>query len=196
MGNVQAYILAGGKSQRFGSDKSRARLGGTTLIDRTIRFVEKLDLPLTVVADRPERFSDLATPIITDEIPEHGPLSGLAAALNHCPSESWVFLISCDLKALEPHWLEQLTAEIGPKHQAIAFRDQAWQPFVALYHPAILATVRRNLAQSELSLQKLLDQVATQAVELPRDWISPPSINTPEDLDVLRSEEPSHAHRP
>ena len=53
MGNVQAYILAGGKSQRFGSDKSRARLGGTTLIGRTIRFVEKLDLPLTVVADRP-----------------------------------------------------------------------------------------------------------------------------------------------
>ena len=196
MDNVQAYILAGGKSQRFGSDKTHARLGGTTLIERTIGFAERLGLPVTIVADRRERFSNLTIPVITDEIPEHGPLSGLAAALDHCAAGSWVFLISCDLKTLESHWLQLLTAKIDPAHQAIAFRDQAWQPFVALYRPTILGKVRSLLAQRELSLQNLLDQISTQAVELPRDWISPPSINTPEDLDVLRSEEPSHAHRP
>ena len=195
MAEIHGYILAGGMSQRFGTDKARVCLNGEQLIERAVRFLDELGLPITIVANHKERFSDLEQDVIEDQPPGHGPLGGLAAALEHCPPSAWAFLICCDLKTLSPTWLEVLRAELSSSVDAVAFRGQAWQPFVALYNPALLSTIRTQLEDGELSLQKLLDKASTQPVSLPSDWLSPPSINTPEDLDSLRSQEPSHEHR-
>ena len=39
--NIIGIILAGGKSSRFGEDKSNIRLGNKTLLDHTIDKIEK-----------------------------------------------------------------------------------------------------------------------------------------------------------
>ena len=39
--NILGIILAGGKSSRFGEDKSIAKLGDKTLLDHTINKIEK-----------------------------------------------------------------------------------------------------------------------------------------------------------
>ena len=39
--NIIGIILAGGKSSRFGEDKSNIRLGNKTLLDHTINKIEK-----------------------------------------------------------------------------------------------------------------------------------------------------------
>ena len=39
--NILATILAGGKSRRFGTDKSLAILGNKSLIDHTVSKIEK-----------------------------------------------------------------------------------------------------------------------------------------------------------
>jgi len=39
--NILGVILAGGKSKRFGDDKTVAKLGSKTLLDHTIEKIEK-----------------------------------------------------------------------------------------------------------------------------------------------------------
>ena len=39
--NILGVILAGGKSKRFGNDKTIAKLGNKTLLDHTIKKIEK-----------------------------------------------------------------------------------------------------------------------------------------------------------
>ena len=39
--NIIGVVLAGGKSSRFGEDKSNIRLGNKTLLDHTIDKIEK-----------------------------------------------------------------------------------------------------------------------------------------------------------
>jgi len=39
--NILGVILAGGKSKRFGDDKTAAKLGSKTLLDHTIEKIEK-----------------------------------------------------------------------------------------------------------------------------------------------------------
>ena len=44
--NILATILAGGKSSRFGTDKSLVKLGGKSLLDHTIDKIIKLSKTL------------------------------------------------------------------------------------------------------------------------------------------------------
>ena len=39
--NILGVILAGGKSKRFGEDKTKAKLGNKTLLEHTISKLEK-----------------------------------------------------------------------------------------------------------------------------------------------------------
>ena len=50
----RAVILAGGKSSRFGSDKSRTKLGNKTLIEHTISKIEKDFLEILIISTKKE----------------------------------------------------------------------------------------------------------------------------------------------
>ena len=47
--NILATILAGGKSRRFGTDKSLAKLGNKSLIDHTVSKIEPKLSPIPVI---------------------------------------------------------------------------------------------------------------------------------------------------
>ncbi len=53
------YILAGGKSRRFGSDKARAEAKGVAVIVRVAEALASIAGTVTVVADRAGRYDDL-----------------------------------------------------------------------------------------------------------------------------------------
>ena len=52
---VPAYILSGGRSSRFGSDKARALAAGKPLILHAADTVAPVAASITVVADRPDK---------------------------------------------------------------------------------------------------------------------------------------------
>ena len=81
MTRLPIYILAGGRSSRFGSDKARAVLDGEPLIKRVARMAMPIAESTTIVADRTGKYDDLGLRSIADDPPHLGPLGGLAAAL-------------------------------------------------------------------------------------------------------------------
>ncbi len=79
MQDVTAFILAGGKSSRMGSDKALLELDGETLLARTLKKAKTVAGRVCIVGSR-EKF-ELFGPVIEDIYPGCGPLGGIHAAL-------------------------------------------------------------------------------------------------------------------
>lgn len=187
MSELAGYILAGGKSTRFGRDKARATLDGQPLLLRLARaMAEVTDGDVTVVADQLGKYDDLGLAGIVDQTAGAGPMAGLAAALADARARGrlWVLLASCDQLELKRAWVDQLWACRSAQGKAVAFRDQRWQPMPGLYHVSLYDLVERMIAKKELALWKLLDAAGADAVALPEDWPTIAQANTPADLSA------------
>ena len=54
--NILGVILAGGKSKRFGDDKTVAKLGSKTLLDHTIEKIEKKFHEILIISNNEKLF--------------------------------------------------------------------------------------------------------------------------------------------
>lgn len=183
---VPVYILAGGKSTRFGRDKARVEIDGEPLLAHVARSLEPVAEKMVVIADRPGKYRDLGFTTIADLQPGLGPLGGLQAAFSHC-REGWLLCASCDRIGLRPEWLQALFAGITNGAKAVVFRGRIWQPMPALYHTSLAPEVNAAIDHGRLSPWVLLEQSHAVALELPADWGTSLDINAPEELFKLTS---------
>ncbi len=179
-----AYILAGGRSSRFGSDKARAMLEGRPLIRRIADMLEARGHKVVAVARDADRYADLAIETVADIEPDLGPIGGLETALAHrlqTNGPGWAVLTSCDLINPSPEMLGTLESlrERSPETEAVAFKDDRWQPFPGLYHTQLLDRLHTVPARS---LQKLLSGARAAAAEAPKDLRQ---ANRPSDLEAF-----------
>ena len=70
--DVTAFILAGGKSTRMGTDKAFVPLHGRTLLERALEVARAVTPDVRVVGD-PTKFSTFA-PVVEDLFPGCGPI--------------------------------------------------------------------------------------------------------------------------
>ncbi len=183
MKRLPVYILAGGRSSRFGSDKARAILKDQPLLGHVANMLQPVASSITIVADRQGKYDDLGFRTIADRQPGLGPLGGLDTALHDLPTGSgWLLLCCCDAMVIRSAWLEQLIAAANDGHDAVAFQATHWQPMPALYAAGARPKVATRLARGHRSMQRLLDQLATMPQPLPPDWPEHWQINTPHDL--------------
>jgi molybdopterin-guanine dinucleotide biosynthesis protein A len=181
---VPAYLLSGGKSSRFGSDKARAEIDGVPLLLRLARRIEPFVSSVVVVADRADRYQDLGLVIIPDLTAGLGPLGGLQAALDHAGGAGWILVASCDLLDLRSDWVEDLGRHATGAAQAVVFRDRYWQAFPGLYHTSLLPEIEQRLRSGDGSMRRLLETVAAVGLALPATWPSVLQANTRADLSA------------
>lgn len=180
---LPVYLLAGGRSSRFGSDKARALLGGEALILAQARCLMPYAAPLQVVAREPGQYADLGLPTLADREPDRGPLGGLLTALADCRQRGhdWLLLASCDVAGVRPEQIESLLAAPRQGLLALAWKADFWEPLWALYHVDLLPAVEARLARGEGALWRLLEAVPARALSPSGPaWIQ---INRPIDLE-------------
>jgi len=198
MTGLPVYILAGGRSSRFGSDKARALIQGRPLLSHVAAMLEPVTTRITVVADRTGKYEDLGFRTIADHQPGLGPLGGLHAALGDLPAGGdWLLLCSCDALMIRPDWLHALMEACDDQHDAVAFLGNYWQPMPALYCRRSLSTVDQCLATDGRSMNRLLDRLFTKVIPRPMDWPELWQLNTPQELTEFhrrdRIEHSSHS---
>ena len=66
--NILGVILAGGKSKRFGEDKTIAKLGNKTLLDHTISKIEKNFKEILVIENKEKVIRDKKNVFTTKDI--------------------------------------------------------------------------------------------------------------------------------
>jgi molybdopterin-guanine dinucleotide biosynthesis protein A len=181
-----AIILAGGDSQRMGSDKANLLLDGQTLLQRVIATMQEI-FPHVVVSVRQPR-PEIDLPQVCDEqsgdgMPGAGPLAGLAAGLGHITTP-WAFAVACDMPFVVPALVEQL-AKHRPDHQAVVPVVQGFpQPLAAFYAGSCLPVMRDNLAGQDGSLRGALSWLDVCYVDEAELLQADPALRSFFDLDT------------
>ena len=100
--NILATILAGGKSSRFGSDKSMVILGNKTILEHTISKIEKKFSEILIVTNNKKLIiKNKKVRIINDCQPgQLGPLIGVLSAFKWVKKNkkkyNWIATFPCD----------------------------------------------------------------------------------------------------
>ncbi len=100
--DIEAFILAGGKSSRMGADKAMLQLGAETFIERIARALAELvtDEKIRLVGDY-DRSKAFRWETVADVYKNLGALGGIHAALAHARAR-WVAVVACDLPFVTP----------------------------------------------------------------------------------------------
>ena len=100
--NIIAAVLAGGKSRRFGVDKSTTKLGDKTLIEHTISKIEKKFSEILIISNNQEIKVDKKNVFVLKDCIQGqlGPLVGVLSAMKWVETNNkkydWVATFPCD----------------------------------------------------------------------------------------------------
>ena len=176
---LPTYILAGGRSRRFGADKARAKIDGLPLIVQVADLLKPFARSVTVVAAEPGVYDDLALVTIGDVVKGKGPIGGLLTAIYHHAGDGWILLSACDWLGIRPEWIRRLLESRSDAVDAVVYRTDRFEPLLGLYHSRVRATVVDHIARSRLQMQELLAGLETRAIPAPDGWADATNLNRP-----------------
>ena len=170
MRGAAAIVLAGGRSERFGSDKALAPFRGEPLLAHALRGVRAEFGEVLVVAKRAGPYAAFGARIVLDRSPLSTPLSGLEAGLAATDAEL-VFCCAADMPyAADARLLDALFAALPAHDAGVPTCRGARQPLCALYRRGpCLAAASALLAEGSAGPKRLLDMVRTAFVDWPDD---------------------------
>lgn len=100
-----AIILAGGDSQRMGSDKANLLLDGRSLLQSVTAIMRQV-FPKVILSVRQPR-PGIGLPQVNDDPSCAGPLAGLISGLAAAETP-WIFAVACDMPFVVPEVIELL----------------------------------------------------------------------------------------
>jgi molybdenum cofactor guanylyltransferase len=195
---LEAFVLIGGKSSRFGSDKALAEIGGVTLAERAANTISLALSPKNiylVAADEnqfPAKGLPKNLPVIYDQYKDRGPFGGLNAALSKTEAE-WIFVLACDYPHVSIDLLKLLADRTDGIYDAIVpiQPDGRVQPLCAFYRAQTCRKAVEEILRTGVKLPPLrtvLEKIRTRYVQFDelktlagaRDLFL--NLNSPEDM--------------
>jgi molybdopterin-guanine dinucleotide biosynthesis protein A len=191
-----AAILAGGRASRFGGrDKSTLVVGGATILERQLAELSQLTDDVMLVGSATD--VPRSVRLIADRVSGAGPLGGLDAALASARDDA-VAVVACDMPFVSAGFLASLLDFVRGFEAVVPFVEGRYHPLCAVYTRQCRQRVARRLANGQLTMMGLLDEVRVRVVapgDLPgfdcRRLVA--NVNTPgelENLEALQGHEP------
>ncbi len=183
-------IQAGGQSRRMGENKALMLFAGQLLIQRVIERVRPLAAELIVISNEPDLFAFLGVPVIPDQIPGRGALSGLYTAL-HAARHPLVATVACDMPFVNPDLLlAELDLLISSNSDVIIPEStEGLEPLHAVYRREVcLPFVHEALFQNNHRLIGWFERVKVQVMTVAEvngydpDHSAFINVNTPDDF--------------
>lgn len=185
-----AYILAGGKSSRMGTDKGLLNLNEETFVKR-IENTLKLITPDVFVITSNEEYSIQKLNCIQDVFPNKGPVGGIHSALNHSDNEN-IIIVSCDAPLVSIEFWQWLIQEHQKSNSVIIFPVLVENdyPLIGIYTKNLEEIFFQAIQKEQLKLRFLLRQLKCNAVKVPSEFENNLyNINTPEEYQKLLKNE-------
>ena len=161
---VSAFVLAGGKSTRMGSDKAFVVLDGETLLHRALQTLRALTHQVMIVGLK-SQFSTYA-PVVEDVFLERGPLGGIHAALMSTATELNLVL-AVDLPFIDPAFLKYMCNRARETQALVVIPRAAggWQPLCAVYRKGFGTLAEEALSGGRNKIDSLFTDVSVAAIE-------------------------------
>jgi molybdopterin-guanine dinucleotide biosynthesis protein A len=190
--NVSAFVLAGGRSTRMGTDKAFVMLDGRTLLARALQLCRTVAKDVRIVGDA-KKFASFA-PVVEDLFPGCGPLGGIHAVLRASQTD-FNFVLAVDLPFVTSAILRFLVAEAKASGALVTVprADGRWQPLCAVYRRAFVDLAEKALCERRCKIDTLFSAAAVHVVEEHRllaAGFTPQAfrnLNTPEELAQARN---------
>ena len=112
--NILGVVLAGGKSKRFGDDKTTAKLGNKSLLDHTIEKIEKKFDEILIISNNEKHISIKKNVFSTNDLIEGhlGPLVGVLSAMEwikkHKKNYNWIATFPCDTPFFDENLVDKI----------------------------------------------------------------------------------------
>ena len=185
---ITGIVLSGGKSRRMGKEKGLCHFRGKALISYAIDTLKPLCSRLIISANnKPNEYQLYGFQVISDEIPETGPIGGLYSCLKQ--SQSVINLvISCDTPFVTTEVYQELLNYIGEYQAVVPVQEDGFlEPITAIYQRSCLPVILQQIEKGEYKMMDLLARLNTKFVHFDTNMSdSKPSLfhnlNSPEDL--------------
>ena len=195
--DIIAFILAGGKSSRIGTNKALLQVEGKPLIQRLVDLLDPMFSEVVISSNEPDLYNFTGKKIVQDIYSARGPLAGIHSILKFTNTKM-NFIISCDIPLIGTELINYIVNYETVKDIILPLADGRIQQTCGLYSKNILNEVEKLLIESNQknsklkgSIYELMDRVPTEIVEVDKfDFYSPDlflNINTPEDYNYLKS---------
>lgn len=175
--SAEICILAGGLSKRMGRNKSRLRLGRTTMLGQIRKTARRTGFPVRIIR--------------RDCVPNCGPLGGVYTALKGTRAEAVLFL-ACDMPLITTELIQFVALQYAGYAKAairgaLFIRSGGRPGFPFVLPRESVESVRQKIDQGELSLQSLANAVGATILSVQRPWSQQLfNVNTPEEWAVVR----------
>jgi molybdopterin-guanine dinucleotide biosynthesis protein A len=192
------YVLAGGKSERFGRDKAKVRIDGRPMVLRMCELLSDSALSPVLVVAPPEKFREYGVACVADRWPGEGPLGGIITALLQggtvSPAGGRSVVISCDMPFLSSDWLRYLAKRsmVNEAQVTVARSAHGLEPLCACYRADALPPLRsafergvRKVSEAMKTLDmEVLDQTHWKRFDTTGRLFS--NMNTPGDYQAAK----------
>jgi molybdopterin-guanine dinucleotide biosynthesis protein A len=187
MENITGIILAGGKSQRMGTDKGLLLLRGKPFVTHIYEALKPIVGDNIMVVSSNADYDALGYNRIEDMIADKGPVGGLYTALKQSKTK-FNLVLSVDVPLVSTELLQWLVTKHEDSFMVtqVQAQDKA-SPLIAVYDRSTRILLGEHLAGNQLKLRDVIAEVNHQTLEVPSKWSKQvQNINTEEDYKKIR----------
>ncbi|ACX68144.1 formate dehydrogenase family accessory protein FdhD [Paenibacillus sp. Y412MC10] len=158
---MTGIALAGGASRRMGRNKALLPMEGMSLIERTVRALDKVSGRVILSTNDPESYQFLGLECVPDLYVGQGPMAGLHAALKSSRS-TWNLVAACDMPYIHERFLQGLLDLANKQDTAeavIPVVEGRMHPLLAAYRRETAESLERRLIRGQLRMVEWVQEL-------------------------------------
>ena len=186
MEKYTGIILAGGKSQRMGTDKGLLPLKGKPFISHIYEAMKPIIGDNIVVVSSNVDYDALGYTRIEDLIADKGPVGGLYTALKQSKTK-FNLVLSVDVPLVSTELLQWLVDKHEDSFMLTQVQvEEKASPLIGVYDRSMRILLGEHLAGNQLKLRGVINEVNHQTLTVPEKWSAQvQNINTEEDYKKI-----------
>ena len=188
--NILPVVLAGGKSKRFGEDKSQAKLGDKILIDYILSEIINDFKEVLIVANVPIKHLTSDKIVKIEDLKKNlGPLGGVFSAMqwvkdNH-KKYQWIVTFPSDTPFFKISVLNEFFNKINKKESELFFMkfNEKRHNIFGLWSMDLIDQLEKDLENGSRKVEKWANDIGVKIINMSYEKEDPFfNINTKEDL--------------
>ena len=192
--NILGTVLAGGKSQRFGEDKSQVKLGDKLLIDYILLEIIEEFKEILVVSNSSINFKHSEKISVIEDIKKNlGPLGGVLTAMkwikNNNKDYKWISTFPVDTPFFKRSILKKFLQDIRTEESKLFFikSNNTRHNIFGLWSIDLMDKLEEDLNKGERKVEVWANSIGVKIINIEFQNEDPFfNINTKEDLEKAK----------
>ena len=193
--NILGIILAGGKSSRFGEDKSIAKLGDKTLLDHTINKIENEFNEILLISNNKEfNFKNNKIHVVEDCIEgQLGPLVGILTAMKwvikNKKNYKWIASFPCDTPFFDIKLISELKNKVKQTSKKLIFlnSNKKRHNIFGLWSMDLIEILEKDIKNNFRKVELWADKIGYENININEEKFDRfLNINTKKDLEKAK----------